>query len=222
MAIIYSNTTLCSHSLAVGRIGPSAFAVNGRQVNDVVAYLRAAAVTVFPRGGRAHEVSFRVHGVFSTIAAAQQYAALHFGQLPPQGDLIETDDADNPLWSLPDACIAGLRTGRDGLGVYLEYAFTGGAFESEDITLPDGDSDLVKAKIVALVAGEVSKAVAYDAPFATPPRFVQGQISAPDGGVAFFAFPRESTRTAEGITFDLTQAVPDDGRTYKLLVHAVL
>lgn len=220
MAIIYSNTTLCSHSLAVGRIGPSAFTVNGRQVNDVVAYLRAPAVTVFPRGGRSHEVSFRVYGSFSTIIAAQQYAALHFGQLPPQGDLIETDDADNPLWTLPDACIAGLRTGRNGLGVYLEYAFTGGAFESEDINLPDGESDLVKAKRVALTSGEIQKAFTWDSPFATTPRGVFPGLIIPDDGGSFGIVIPKTSLTAEGGIMKFDAAVPGDG--YEVALIGVL
>ncbi len=220
MSIIYSNTTLCSHSLAVGRIGPSAFTVNGRQVNDVVAFVRAAAVTVFPRGARSHEVTFRVHGLFSTIAAAQQYAALHFGQLPQQGDLIEADDAGNPLWSLPDACIAGLRGGRDGLGVYLEYAFTGGAFESEDITLPDGDSDLVKAKRIALNAGEVEKAFAWDAPFANAPRGIFPTLISPTGGGVFGIIVDKDSLTAGGGLLKFDAEVPGAG--YEISLVGVL
>lgn len=221
MRLLYSNTLLCSSAAALGRVGPVGLTINRRQVNDVVAYIRASSVTVFPRGGRSTELGFLVAGDFPTLEAAQQHAALHFGELPEQADLVCTDEDDNALWSLPDACIAGLRTRQVGVSIFLEYAFTGGAFESEEVTLPPaGDLDIVKAKVVTLAAADVEKAVTYDAPFASAPRFVQATVSAPEGGGAIFAIPRESTRTAEGITFDLTAAVPATG--YKLLVHAVL
>lgn len=221
MSIVYSNTTLCSHSAAAARLGPIGLRINGEQQNDVFTLFRADA-----RGGygreRAVEVSFLVDCGFSSLSAAQTYAALHFGQLPRQADLIFTDDTDTPVWSLPDALVEAVSAvSIRGVGVLLEYRFSGGAFESEDITLPDGDSDLVKAKVVNLTAGETSKAVTFDSPFAAAPRFVHGVLAIPDGGQAFGVYVRESTRTSEGVTFDFDAAVPASG-TYKLLVNAVL
>lgn len=216
-SLIYSNTWLCSAALALGRVGPSGLAINGSQVNDVVTYLKATSVTVFPRGGRANSLSFLVQAAFATLSAADQYAALHFGQLPQQGDLICTDEADNPLWSLPDACIVAVRARLVGVTIYLEYSFTGGAFESEDIILPDGDSDLVKAQRIALTNGDVEKVFAWDAAFAAAPRGLHPTLIIPTGGAAFGIVVDKDTITAAGGLLKFDAAVPGDGYEISLL-----
>lgn len=219
MRLYFSNTLLCSSSLAGGRVGPSGLQVNGRQANDPYVLALAETGSLSP-GERFRELAFRVATEFGTLEAAEIFAALHFEQLPKQAALTRTTDADAPLWQLPDAVLDSVSALQVGQSIFLEYRFTGGAFESEDISLPD-ESDLVKPKVITLSAGEVSKAVTYDSPFATPPRFVQAQLSVPDGGRVFGVVVRESTRSAEGVTFDFDAAVPAAG-TYKLLVLAIL
>lgn len=222
-SIYYTSSLLASYDPASGCLGPSGLRVNGQQVVDSAGFLRAAAFTYYGRGQKSTEIIFRVERQFSSARALQAFCLSHLIELPKQGDLQFTvgETGDTSEITLEDAVITGFRVlSVRGVSALVEYSFAGGLPTTEDIELPD-EGNLVKAKVIELTAGETSKAVTYDTPFGGgAPRFVQGQISPPDGGVGFLAFPRDSTRTAEGITFDFTQAVPGSG-TYKLLVNAI-
>lgn len=220
MRIYYSSSLLASGNPIHGRVGPVGIAINNQQVNDPAQIFRAEAEAYYGRA-RSNDLSFGVDCDLSTWEAAVQYAALLFATLPKNGDILFTNDAGSPLFAIEAAAIQSVQAANlRGSVIGLQFRFLGGTATSEDLPAIPEEGDAVKTKVVDLSAAETSKAVVYDSPFASTPKFVQATVSAPDGGTAIFAIPRESTRSASGITFDLTDAIPGAG--YKLLVHAAL
>ena len=107
-----------------------------------------------------------------------------------------------------------------GLSVVVRYTLKGGTFYTEDVPTPDSSADLVKAINQALTSGTTSQAIVFDVAFATPPRALSLNLSAPDSGATFGFQVRESTRTAAGFTVDFDATVPASG--YKLTGIALL
>lgn len=210
----------CSESLAGGRVG-FGLRLNGAPVLDVAQLAGADFATVYGRGRGPFELTVSVWRFFSTEALALAFMLTHPSTVPLENDITVVDDDEAVALTMVGAVTSARPLQRLGVAVLVEYAFTGARFESDDVPDAPTDSDTVKAQVVNLIAGEVSKAVTFDTPFASAPRFVQGQLSIPDSGSAFGVVVRESTRAAAGVTFDFDAAVPATG-TYKLLVFAAL
>lgn len=215
----YAGSILGSTSLAVGRVHVGA-SLDGRTIIDAFLPFQAANSVVYERGAEPRIYTVTIRRFFATEGAALAFLLTHPDTLPRQGDLTIVDDVAAVAITMADAVAAVRMVEHVGTMVLAQYTFTGAKFESDDVPEAPTDTDTVKAQVVDLDADDVAKAVVFASPFASPPRFVRGEISVPDGGVAFHAVPRESTRLAAGVTFDFTAAVPASG--YKLLVFAVL
>lgn len=128
MRVTYGILDLADANPALGRVGVAGLILNGRDLVEEVAYFRAGEATVFPRGGRAEEVSFAVHCLFATPIAALTFATTHGAELPGSGDLeIELDDG---TVRLPAACFQSLRREEwSGCYVRVRYTFLGSAWE---------------------------------------------------------------------------------------------
>ena len=216
MRVLYSNTWLAPGGIE-GTIGAT---WDGVQVNDEAAFFRAAAAVHYARGGRSRRFAFRVQRFFATEAAAILFATVNTQQLPLQADLlVYADDADDdaPAAQLTGAVVDGVRVlAIVGSSLSLEYAFRGGEFTTDDITLPTED-DLVKRGVVNLTEGEETKAVAFAQAFAAAPVIAPG-IQAPAGGYVFDVVIRDVT--TEGFTAVFGAMVP--GPNYKLHYIAIL
>lgn len=219
MRVTFSNTLLGTETLAAGRV-LSGLSLNGTPILDVAQLFRGEFATVFGRGDGPESCTFTVRRFFASDAAALAFMATHRATLPVQAALALIDDDAGAAYVMADAVRAVQFPQRIGLCVVVEYTFTGSRFTSESVPGEPTESDTVKAYEIPLDADDESKAVAFDTAFASTPRFVRGEISLPDGGTGFHAYPRESTRTAAGVTFDFDLKVPGAG--YKLLVFAAL
>jgi hypothetical protein len=217
--ILYSSSLLCSSNPAL-RLGPVEPTFNGQPVIDAWQALGADFFTVYGRGDGPDEFSFGVWHKFSSEAEVIAFKFGHRQSLPVQADLTVTDDAETVAWTMADA-VRSVRIAQVmGLSVLAAYTFTGSRFESDDVPGAPTDSDTVKAINQALTSGTVEQAIAFDTAFASAPRGITLQLSAPDGGAMFGWQIRESTRTAAGFTVDFDAAVPAAG--YKLTGIAVL
>lgn len=219
MKVKYSTTWL-----ATGRLeGTSGSSWNGAQINDEVAFFRAAAASFFARGGRSTTFAFRVAKTFESEAALLFWAATHFSTLPTQADLILTDDDETVAVMLADAVIDQPRIANViGVSLLIEYTFRGGLFESEDVpedsVVPSANT--VKTGTVTLAAAAESGSVAFAVGFGTIPK-VTVQLCPPTGGQTFNAYPIWDTITADGFDYELDAPVPASG-TYKLSWTAIL
>lgn len=221
MLITYANVLLASHQLALGRVGPFELTgPAGEPIVDEYNLFRADYATLFARGRRAKQFGFKVTAFFKTEAEVLAFIALHEDTLPTQGDLILFDDSESVALLAEDAIVTVRIERVAGVSVVVTYSFRLAQFTSEDVVPVPGGEASVKAAELELEVDDESKAVTFEAPFITKPRFVQGVISAPDGGVAIQAIPRESTRATTGVTFDFTAKIPAAG--YVLLVTAIL
>lgn len=219
MRIQYSNT-----HLAAGPEPAAVVSCNGTQVNDEVAFFRAAAATYYPRGGRRTEVVLRVGREFTTFAEALQFCCTHFAALPQQGDLVLRDSAGTAQLRLADAVLEAVRPySLAGVACAVEYTLRGGVFTSEEVALPAPEEeleDVMKVGTINLSAADESKAVAFDEPFASPPRHVSATLSIPAGGAIIAAAVDDTTVAATGFTVLLGAPIPGAG--YKLRWVAIL
>ncbi len=157
----------------------------------------------------------RVDKQLGSEAAAISFCALHFGQLPMQGDLVLNDDAGTMQVRLAAAVIDSIRP-FDYLGAYagIEYTFRGGLFVGEEIPDPPAipASDTVKVGDVNLSIGDASKAVVFDTAFASPPRCIAFTLGKPNAGADGFRIDLdESALTAAGFTAVFGANVPAAG-----------
>lgn len=219
MRIQSASYLYASESLAVGRV-PFGLRLNGSPVIDAAQLFRAAYATVYGRGLGPVELSFGVWRFFSTEAAALSFALTHPTSLVQTADLTLVDDAATVALTMAGAVIAAQIGQRLGLAVLVQYTVTGARFLSDDVPEAPTDSDTVKAFNQALTAATVEQAIVFDTPFASAPRGLTLQLSAPDAGTMFGWQIRESTRTASGFTVDFDNPVPAAG--YKLTGIAVL
>ena len=103
--------------------GVEGLRIAGRQLNQELTGVRATAQAFAPRGNReAAPIVFSVTRFFSTVAAAEQFAHDHFGELSTSGDLVFTlADASTRTYAAAvlDACDTQLQ----GLSVRVDYQF---------------------------------------------------------------------------------------------------
>lgn len=216
----FASTVLASDDLSVGRV-PFGASLDGRTLIDSFVPIGADYATVYDRGAEPRVYSVQVWRLFSTEAAAVGFALTHVDTVPRQGDL--TLVSGSSAWTMADAVAQTRILERRGTAVLLAYTFTGSRFESDDVPESPDDSNTVKAQVVNLSSGDVSKAVTFDTPFASTPRFLLGEVTGPSsgaGGVGIKAF-LSGDPAADGCTFEFSQAIPATG-TYKLRVFAVL
>jgi hypothetical protein len=94
----------------------------------------------------------------------------------------------------------------------MTYAFKGGAWDTEDIAIPD-EEDTVKHFSIALTQGQTSAAVAWQTPFGVAPTSVTAHIAMPSGGYIIECAPDWSTLTVSGVTFQFSASIPGAGYT---------
>lgn len=192
----------------------------GATLVDAFQLFRGDYATIFGRGRGPREYAITVRRLFTTVAAAKAFFLTHEDTLPVQDDLTYVDDVVGVAYVMADAVCQARMVQHLGVLVVIEYTFTGARFVSDDVPGAPTDSDTVKAINQALTIGTVEQAIAFDVAFASAPRGITLQLSAPDGGAMFGWQIRESTRTAAGFTVDFDQGVPAAG--YKLTGIAVL
>lgn len=119
ISVAYDSTTLTDAVIS----GVEGLRIAGRQLNQELTGVRASAKAFAPRGNReAAPISFSVTRIFSTVAAAEQFAHDHFGDLSSSGDLVFTlADASTRTYAAAvlDACDVQLQ----GLSVRVDYLF---------------------------------------------------------------------------------------------------
>ena len=221
MRAVYSNTLVASPNLAAGRTGPTGLSFNGQPVIDEAQLFRAAYATLYGRGDGPVECGFTTWVQRPSEAALMLFMGTFRETLPVQADLVLTDDAETVSVRMVDA-IREVTFGRVvGVTVQVNYRFRGARFTSEDVIELPEDSDTVKVKTVALTAGEVSKAVTFDSPFASVPRGVTAQLLLPTSSAqALGVYIDKSTITEGGFTVLFDAAVPASG--YELSITAIL
>ena len=218
MRITYASTLLTRDGaeLAFG------ISVNGEQIIDEAGFFGAASRSYFGRGLYSTTLDFSVRRFFNTSREAEVFVLTHFAALPNTGDVQVTcgSGTDLQVCRMVNAVISAVPVAFLGLSVVVRYTLKGGVFYTEDVPTPDSSADLVKAINQVLTSGTTSQAIAFDTAFATPPRALSLNLSAPDNGATFGFQVRESTRTAAGFTVDFDAAVPASG--YKLTGIALL
>lgn len=184
MRITYSNTTLASPSLAIGRVGPLGLSWNGEPIIDVADFFRAALATVYGRGDGPEEFSFSVWAHFTTEAQVLNFCALHRTVLPVQADLTLIDDAATVALVMADA-IRQVTIGQViGLSVQVGYRFIGSGFTSEAIPEDlEENTDRMKVGKETLTINAEEVTVTFASPFASEPRYVNLNIERPTGQV---------------------------------------
>lgn len=109
--------------LAAGGLeGISNFRLDGRQLNQETALVRAAAAGLFARGNRTVQISFTVARAFSAAAAAEVFLHDHFSTLQPQADLVFTL-ADASTRTFAASVLESVSPVYQGLTVITSYAF---------------------------------------------------------------------------------------------------
>lgn len=217
----YGNTWLALGGLE----GTSGANWNGTQVNDDLAFFRAAARSFTPRGGRETVFGFRVGRGFDTEALAAEFCGLHFGQLPVQGDLLLTDEESTFALTLADAVLESVRIA-DVIGTFVvvEYSFRGGLFTGSE-TVPDEDdidadgNDTMKLNVENLSLNDETKAIVFITPFGGVPRKVNFVVEAPGSSPGVGNAGVRSV-SASGFTAVFSAAIPDTG--YKIRWEAQL
>lgn len=215
----YGSSILAADSLALGRVPVNA-RYQGATLIDAWQPFRADYAIVYGRGRGPREYAVTVQRFFTSDAAAVAFLLTHEDTLNVQDDLTYVDDVAGVAYTMADAVCAARITQRIGVCVFIDYTFTGSRFTSDDVPDAPTETDTVKAINQALTAATVEQAIAYDTAFASAPRGISLQLSAPDGGAIFGWQIRESSRTAAGFTVDFDAAVPASG--YKLTGIAVL
>lgn len=195
----------------------SGLVLNGTQVNDRADFVRASYAAFYPRGLRAHSLSFRVSRTFDTPRLAARFALEHFKTLPEQGALalyIGTI-ADGEWASSADAVLNACSPRAIGLSCEVEYSFSLSeiTLDAADPGLTEPDSSMIKRATTAITSGASSVAVTFAAPFASVP-VVTCSMQSPSGGDAIFAWVRDGSVSTTGFTADLSAPVPASG--YKL------
>ncbi len=217
--LLYGTALLAADSLVLGRV-PAGAALDGETLIDAFTPFGADHAIVYGRGRGERTYSVTVTRLFSTPAAAKLWLLTHEDTLPLQADLTIADNIANWAVVMAGAVVQARIRAQIGAAVTVDYTFTGARFESDDVPEIPTDDSTVKTLVIDLDENDTEKAVVFATAFGAAPKFVRGEIAAPDSGEAVFAVVRESTRTAAGVTFDFTAAIPGAG--YKLLVLAVL
>lgn len=218
MRITYGTAEIASDNLALGRVGPRAYSLNGRQVVDAAEFFRAATTTFYGRGNRSVAVGFEVQRFFATEGRALRFANLHYNDLADEGDLLLT--LDDVTIALEDAVLEGADVVEiNGLSVVVRYTLRGGAFTSDATALPEPDETMTRSGLATVAADAATVDVVFSSPLGGVPFVPGGTLMMPTaGGDVIFWAPIEDTITASGFTAAL--AGPPSGAGYKLPYQA--
>lgn len=213
MSQIFYNGTV----LAPGGITGEPFDLHLPQkvITEVANFFRSAANSFFPRGNLSSEFAFKVHRQFGDIKSADVFVATHANSLAGQGNIVWLVGDPVPgtqQLNLQNATFDGAVFTPQGVDVVVEYKFSGGAWDTEDIAIPDS-SDIVKHFSYSLTIGQTSQAVVFGTPFGTSPTAVTAHIASPSGGYGITCWPDWSTLTASGVTFQFGASIPATGYT---------
>ena len=109
---------------------PSAWRLNGTQLNEQVQLFRAVQTAWYSRGNASVELAFTVIRSFASAKLATVFACTHQSSLPQQDTLTLTagDGSDLQPVYLDDAVIQKMQLTLVGQTVSVEYTFCGGAF----------------------------------------------------------------------------------------------
>lgn len=209
MRVIYSTTLLASPQLALGRVGPFELGgPNGEAIVDEFNFFRADFATLYARGRKARQFTFKVTALFNSEAGALYFLATHEDVLPQQADLILVDEDDTRQLVMEDAVVS-VQFGRvRGASVEVTYLFRGARFTSEDVIEDlEEDTDRMKVGTQPITIEDESAAVVFANPFASTPRSVGAIIEAPTGEPAVAVVGVRDVSLA-GFTVVFAAAVP--------------
>jgi len=219
--VLYSTTLLASPSLALGRVGPFELTgPSGECIVDEFSFMRADFATLYARGRKPKQFSFKVTALFASEAALLYFLATHEDILPKQADLTLIDDDAAVALVMADAVVNVQVSQVRGVACEVTYNFRGSRFTSEDVPEDlEEDTDRMKVGVANLAEGDESKAIVFDNPFASAPRGIVVTLIKPIGGDGF-RVDLEDDITEAGFTVKLGAAVPASG--YKLSWTAIL
>lgn len=219
MRITYGTAELASDDLALGRVGPVGFSLNGTQINEEVEFFRALHTEFLDRDGRSEAVSFTVERFFGTEAACVRFLATHRNDLPGKATLLMTLDGETI--SLSGAVLDSVQRGEwRGLSCRVTYGLRGPAFATDLTPLPEPDPTMTRSGLADVADGAETVAVVFSSPLPGVPQLVPGAVlqMPTAGGDVIFAAPIADTITASGLTFALSG--PPAGSGYKLPYQA--
>lgn len=129
MLISYDGDLIASPSLAHGRVGPFEISgPNGEAIIDEFTAFRASVATLYGRGRKARQFSFKVNAFFNTEAELLTFQTTHEDDLELQADLVITDDAETVTLTMADAVVS-VQMGRvRGVNLEVTYTFRGAKF----------------------------------------------------------------------------------------------
>lgn len=133
MRIKYADIWLTGSGLDPAWTAAQNVRVNGQRVVQEEHFLRATALSLFPRGGRSIQLDFNVGRQFSSSLEAEQFMLTHFQDLPQQGDVeihLQTEPGDDAaIATIADAVISAVPIG-PRIGIYngnIAYSIKGGS-----------------------------------------------------------------------------------------------
>ena len=207
MKVQYGTTWLASG----GMEGARDFKIDGFQVNEVADIFRASNAVQFPRYTRSANVTFSVTKLFNSESDLLAFLSTCLAGLASSAVLSIFDETGVSAAYMAGALVESVRPqAAVGVSLVVDYAFTGGLFTSQQVTVPN-ESDLVKRDSLALTAGDTSKAVTFTVAFGQPPGAVTVSIAQPAGGYVICSTVDKSTVSAAGFTADCGAAIPAAG-----------
>ena len=207
MKVQFGTTWLASGGLE----GARDFKIDGYQVNEVTDLFRSPQAAQFPRYNRSANVTFSVTKLFNSESDLLAFLVNALAALSSSATLAVYDETGASAAYMSGALVESVRPqAAIGASVTIDYAFTGGLFTSQQVTVPN-ESDIVKRDSLALTAGDTSKAVTFSVAFGQPPGAVTVSIAQPAGGYCICATVDKSTVSAAGFTADFGAAIPASG-----------
>ena len=129
MVITIGSETICDGAdrTAGKNAGPSGLRLIGRRATQVLQYLRATDAEPVDRGNRTSELSFSIKRLCASVAAAEEYCALHPASVTGSGTLTMTN-ASSAVRML-NAVLDTVDCSYVGATVFVNYHATGGKLE---------------------------------------------------------------------------------------------
>jgi len=111
---------------------------SGRRVVQEVAWMRAAAATLFERGGRSISIAFEIMPAWETYREAELALLGQFDALPASGDAVFTVGVtgDTATLTFADAILERLDARQTGVRVPLSFVLRAAQVSSQTASTP--------------------------------------------------------------------------------------
>lgn len=208
MKIKINNTWLASG----GRESPSDLTVNGQRIVEGVPLARALAQRTANRGNAATTVSFTITRQHATVATAELFTLVHFGQLPAEGNVtfLLGEVAEETAVVLAGAVLEAVPRRHNGVTTITTYTLRGGLPTDGSPGDTEPYADMFRVFRIPIPLGVKVVEVVFATPLSAPPEIscVVLKPSPVAANIRVESVPEDSI-TINGFTVHLSAGAPD-------------